>query len=44
MNVSIGTSVNVYSIEQVVIHDYSENLIQILLNHRMNDDGLKIKM
>ena len=43
-NAPLGTPADAREIEKAALHDYPNNFVQQLLDHRMDNDGLKIKV
>ena len=43
-NAPLGAPADAREIEKAALHDYPNNFVQQLLDHRMDNDGLKIKV
>ena len=43
-NAPLGTPADAAAIEKAAIHDFPDNIVQRLLDHRQDPDGFKIKV
>ena len=43
-NAPLGTPADAAAIEKAALHDYPNNIVQKLLDHRQDDDGFKIRV